>query len=124
MSTRDRVQQLIDFVEQGRFVEAIKTFYAEDASTQENNDPPRTGLAVLVEKEQSFLARIKSIRALPGTVLLVDGDRATIYWIFEFVDANGQKFRLEEIALQRWRGDKIIQERYFYDPAQMRKAIS
>jgi len=27
---------------------------------------------------------------------------------------------MEELALQRWEGDRIAQERFFYDPRQVR----
>jgi len=34
---------LIAMAEQGKFLEAIQEFYAEDATMQENNQPPRVG---------------------------------------------------------------------------------
>lgn len=30
---------------------------------------------------------------------------------------DGKVRRLDEIALQEWRGEKIARERFFYDPA-------
>jgi len=41
----------------------------------------------------------------------------TIQWVFEIIDPLGQKRRLEEISLQTWKADKIIQEQFFYDSA-------
>jgi hypothetical protein len=31
--------------------------------------------------------------------------------------------RIEEIALQQWRGDRIVHERFFYDPSPVVAAI-
>ncbi|HEY5373087.1 MAG TPA: hypothetical protein VIK01_05340 [Polyangiaceae bacterium] len=31
---------------------------------------------------------------------------------------GGERLRMDEIAYQVWRGEQIISERYFYDPAQ------
>jgi len=31
---------------------------------------------------------------------------------------NGDRLRMDEIAYQLWRGDQIVHERYFFDPAQ------
>jgi hypothetical protein len=45
MPTRERVQALIGLVEGGRYVEAIEAFYHDDASMQENLDPPRQAAA-------------------------------------------------------------------------------
>ena len=42
-----------------------------------------------------------------------------IKWVFEMTLADGTTRRLEELALQRWQGDRIVAEQFFYDPAQM-----
>jgi hypothetical protein len=41
-----------------------------------------------------------------------------INWIFDFVDHAGRAFTLDELAFQLWREDRIIAERFYYDPAQ------
>jgi ketosteroid isomerase-like protein len=48
---------------------------------------------------------------------VVEGDRVAIHWIFELTDKSGQVLRVDEVALQEWRGDKIFRERFFYDPS-------
>jgi ketosteroid isomerase-like protein len=117
---RETVKQLIALVEQGKYVEAIQQFYAEDASMQENNQPPRKGLGTLVKHEQGVMASFKTMRTLPVENFLVDGDRVVIRWVFEFTRPDGKMLRMDELALQRWRGEKVVEERFFYDPAPMR----
>jgi hypothetical protein len=53
MPARERVQALIDLVEGGRYVEAIEAFYHDDASMQENLDPPRHGRVTLDQRFRS-----------------------------------------------------------------------
>jgi ketosteroid isomerase-like protein len=117
MSTQEDVAQLIALVVDGNFLEAIEKFYAEDATMQENNGPPRVGLAALLENERRALAYMSQLRpqALSN---IVNGDRAAIHWIFDFVDPQGVGHRIDEVAYQQWRDGKIVQERFFYDPAQ------
>jgi hypothetical protein len=50
--------------------------------------------------------------------VFVHGDRVVIRWIFEFVGLDGTVRRLEELAYQRWEGELIAEEQFFYDPAQ------
>jgi ketosteroid isomerase-like protein len=107
-------------VEAGRFVEAIETFYAEDATMQENQQPARGPRARLVEGEKKTLAAHREVRTLPGSQFWVEGDMAVIRWTFQFTRQDGTSFRMEELALQRWRGEHIAEERFFYDPAQLR----
>ena len=120
MPARERVQALVAMVEAGRFVEAIEQFYAEDATMQENNAPPRGPRAKLVEGEKKTLAAHKEVRTLPGTTFVVEGDVAVIRWRFVFTRQDGTGFRMEELAHQRWRGDRIVEERFFYDPGQIK----
>ena len=119
MPSRERVAALIAMVEQGKYVEAIEEFYTEDATMQENGAPPRGGRDKLIEGERKTLAAHKSARTLPGSTFVVDGDTAVIRWTFVFTRKDGTSFRMEELAHQRWRGDRIVEERFFYDPAQL-----
>ena len=119
MPGRERVAALVAMVEEGKFVEAIEAFYAEDATMQENNEAPRGGRDKLIEHERKMLAAHKAARTLPGSTFLLDGDTAVIRWAFVFTRQDGTSFRMEELAHQRWRGDRIVEERFFYDPAQL-----
>ena len=102
MALRDDVQELIALAEQGKFLEAIERFYAEDATMQENLIPPRVGLAALLENERNVLARVPDIH-VEQVDFLVDGDRAAIHWVFVYTDHQGRKIRLDELAYQQWR---------------------
>ncbi len=120
MPSRQRVEQLIQMVERGAFVEALQEFYADDASARENGEAPTVGLPQLIERERRTLAAFR-VRTLPGSSCLVDGDRALIHWQFEFSDAQGRSMRFEEAASQLWRGERIVEERFYYDPAQRQR---
>ena len=124
MPSRERVAALIARVEAGKYVEALQEFYADDATMQENANSPRVGLSKLVEHEQGVMAAFKEIRTLPVKTWLVDGDHVIINWVFEFTRADGSRFRMDELALQRWRSDRVAEERFYYDPAQLARATS
>ena len=123
MPIEQHVRELISLVEQGRFLEAIQEFYAEDASMQENNEPPRVGLPALLEREKQFLKSIRGMHVHRADSFLVDGNRAAINWIFEITDGEGKRRRLDEVAYQLWRDNKIVRERFYYDPAQRQVEI-
>jgi hypothetical protein len=118
MPTRERVQAFVARMERGEHYALMRDFYAEDATAQENNEPPRVGLAAMMENERRANERLKFPSTRAKSVL-VDGDRVAINWVFE-ITAGEHAFTLDEVAYQEWRGDRIIRERYFYDPAQMR----
>jgi len=116
MPSRDLVQAFIKVVEAGEYVRAIETFYAVDASMRENLEAPRRSLATLVKHEQAMLKRVEQIKAHPVERLLIDGDRVVINWVFDIMGLDGTTRRMDELAIQRWRGDKIVEEQFYYDP--------
>jgi ketosteroid isomerase-like protein len=118
MALRDDVRELIALAEQGKFLEAIERFYAEDATMQENLDPPRVGLTALLENERRVLTAVPDIHVERVEGFLVDGDRVAINWVFAYTDPKGRKVRLDEVAYQQWQNGKIIRERFYYDPGQ------
>jgi ketosteroid isomerase-like protein len=118
MPNRDRVLALIAMVEQGRYDDALESFYSEDASMQENLDPPRRGRKILIEGERRIMAGFREIRTRKVTTFFVEGDKAVINWVFDFLGHDGSTFTQDEIAVQRWHGDRIVEERFYYDPAQ------
>ena len=81
----------ITMAEQGKFLEAIQEFYAEDATMQENNQPPRVGLAALLENERRALASLQEIRVNRADSFIVDRASA-INWVYLFIDARAPRF--------------------------------
>lgn len=118
MPTTDTLEKFIARVEQNAHAEAIEEFYTEAASMQENRSAPRVGRDVLVAHERGVLARAKTVVSKCVRPVFVSGDRVVIRWIFEFEWLNGSASRMEELACQRWEGERIAEETFFYDPAQ------
>jgi len=121
MPSRQTVEDFIALVETNRHDEAIERFYTEDASMQENlTEPPRQGRDRLVAHERAVLARAKSVASECVRPVLIDGDTVVVHWVFHFEFKDGSKRRIEELAHQIWKGEKIWRERFYYDPAQMK----
>jgi ketosteroid isomerase-like protein len=119
MPDRERVLAFIDRVVARDYVGAIEDFYTEEASMQENLSPPRVGRGTLVEHEKSVLARLAEMRTFPAPEFAIEGDTVFIRWTFEMVRKDGSTKRFDEIAMQEWQGDRIIRERFYYDPGQL-----
>jgi hypothetical protein len=121
MPSRDTLQAFADTVETNDHVGAILRFYAPDASTRENDNPPLVGREELAEKERKVLASVMSVKTTRLGPLLLDGDQSAIQWRFEFTGKDGSSRVMEEVAWQIWRGEELIEERFFYDPAAIKR---
>jgi SnoaL-like protein len=122
MPSRTRVAELISYVQAGKYVEAISEFYAETAFMKENHGEPRIGRDNLIKHERAVLAGLAQMRTERVGAVLVDGDRVIINWVFEMTSRDGKKRLLDELALQKWSGERIVEEQFYYDPAQLRPA--
>jgi hypothetical protein len=121
MPSAETLERFIARVESNAHVEAIDEFYTENASMRENMKEPRVGRAILMERERKTMEKAKSVRSRCVRPVFVAGDRVVIRWIFDFEWHDGTRTHMEELAYQRWEGERIAEEQFFYDPAQLAK---
>jgi len=118
MPTLETMERFIARVEQGFHAEAIEEFYLEHGAIRENQSPPRVGRANLVAGERKVLARARSVQTTCVRPYFIAGSNAVLRWIFRFEWLDGTVTEMEELAYQRWEGEQIAEEQFFYDPAQ------
>jgi hypothetical protein len=118
MPSRATVDAFVAQVMSEDHVGAIRDWYADDATMQENQAAPRVGRETLMAQEQATLDRAESVVTELLDPPLIDGDRVALHWRFTFKFKNGGGLVQEEIAWQTWRGDKVARETFFYDSRQ------
>ena len=119
MPKRSTVEAFAATVESNDHVSAILNFYAADARTIENTNEPRVGREALAERERMVLASVAGVETTRLSPIFVEGDHSAIRWRFVFIGKDGKRRQMEEMALQTWRGEELIEEHFFYDPRQM-----
>jgi len=85
---------------------------------QENQSPPRVGRDAHIANERRVLSRAKALSSSCVRPAFVSGDRVVIRWVFHFEWFDGTVTHMEELAYQRWEGERVAEETFFYDPAQ------
>ena len=118
MPSEATIEKFIARAEENAHAEAIAEFYTENATMQENQATPRIGRKSLVENEKSFLSKVATVSSKCIRPVFVNGDHVVVRWEFRFDFPNGTYIHMEELAYQRWEGERIAQEQFFYDPAQ------
>jgi hypothetical protein len=119
MPTAQTLERFIARVEENAHADAIAEFYAENASMRENLKPPRVGRDSLIARERATLAKASHVKSTCVRPVFVNGDHVVVRWIFEFEWKDGTKTRMEELAYQRWEGERVVDEQFFYDPGQL-----
>jgi ketosteroid isomerase-like protein len=118
MTTRDRVAQLVSYVEANRILDAIDELYDENVSMQDNLNPPVVGKAANRERERNFFGSI-TVHQNRALSVAVDGDQAVIHWLFEFTGGDGTRYRMDQLSHQEWKDGRIVKERFYYDSARI-----
>src|SRR4030095_9287479 len=119
MPSADTLERFIARVCENAHAEAIEEFYTERASMRENLGAPRVGRDTLAANERRVLARAKAVTSTCVRPVFVSGPIVVLRWIFEFDWKDGRRTRIEELAYQRWEGERIAEEQFFYDPVQL-----
>ncbi|MCA9648284.1 MAG: nuclear transport factor 2 family protein [Myxococcales bacterium] len=107
--------ELNDLIRQGKALEAFERFYAEDVVMMEN-DQAFEGKEANRRREQEFFGRIAQVHSAGITSAAVSADGVTSF-CEQFFDAtfeDGNRIRMEEVAVRTWRDGKIVRERFYY----------
>ena len=118
MPTIETLERFIARVEENAHAEACEEFHMPNSSMQENQSPPRIGRDAHIASERKILARAKALTSTCVRPVFMSGDNVVIRWIFHFEWHDGTSTHMEELAYQRWDGERIAAETFFYDPAQ------
>ena len=120
MPTSTTLERFVAMVESNAHAEAIEAFYTPDASMRENQREPRVGRDLLVANERRVLAKARTVVSECVRPVFVHGDKVVVRWRFRFEWLDGTTTAMEELAYQRGEGERIAEELFFYDPAQLR----
>jgi hypothetical protein len=118
MPSTDTLERFIARVEQNAHAEAVEEFYTADSTMRENMGSLRVGRELHVANERKVMARAASVTSQCVRPVFVNGDHVVIRWIFHFEWKDGSFTHMEELAYQRWEGERMAEETFFYDPAQ------
>lgn len=107
--------ELNDMIRQGKALEAFEKFYADDVVMMEN-DQAFEGKEANRKREQEFFGNIAEVHGAGITSSAVSADGTTSF-CEQFFDAtfkDGNRMKMEEVAVRTWRDGKVIKERFYY----------
>lgn len=110
-----RLQDLHEYLRQGRIMDAMKEFYADNVVMTEPAYGDTAGLAANLEREQRFVDSVKEFKNFEVTAMAV-GDGVTMYEnVMDWIDQDDQEVHVEQVVVARWNDDRIVHERFYYN---------
>lgn len=118
MKYKELVAEMYRMAHSGQAMEAFEKFYHEDTSMHEATGEVRKGKAANREFEQNWQNGIKEVHG-GGVHAITSDEENGITMVEAWMDAtlkDGKRMKMEEIARQKWQGEQIIEERFYYNP--------
>ncbi len=119
MSYLAHATALQDMVLSGQLMEAFKKYYHEDVVMIEGSGESTAGKDANREREKEFLASVSAFHGA-GVTAITANEAAKVSMAEVWMDVtfqDGNRMKMEQITVQRWEGDHIINERFYYNAA-------
>ncbi len=120
MTTQEVADTLVKLCSQGKFQEATQTLYSPDIVSVEAGAPPgqspeSKGLDAIMSKGEWWTAN-HEVHSANVEGPLVAGSHFAVAFKFDVTfKPQSKRFTMEEIAVYKVDGGKIVHERFFYN---------
>ena len=114
MDIRNQVQEMDAMVAQGAIVDAVKTYFADNAATSDYGNVTTAGRDAMVAKMEGFVGGIAKVNGITLHHTIVDGNVSASEFTFDFDMKDDSKIYWHEVIRRIWNDEgKVIQEEYF-----------
>lgn len=119
MSTNEIASRLVELCRQGKFEEAQKELYADNAVSVEPEDAPGLtsveGLENIVDKGRQFQAMVEEVHSLEMSDAVVAGNYFSLSLIMDVTFKGMERTNMDEIAVYKVVNGKVVREEFFYE---------
>lgn len=113
-SIADRARDLHAYIAEGRILDGLREFYAQDCSMQENLQDPWVGLDTNLERERAWLDTVAEFKSFEVHRIAVEGDTSFAETSMSYVDKEGQTISLAQVSRAIWKDGRIVNERFYH----------
>lgn len=118
MTYLERAKELYRMLGEGKMMDAFEKFYHKNVVMIEATGESFSGKDRNRERMHEWE---ESVQEMHGgeTENIASNEKDGVTMVKSWADVTfkgGQRMKMEEIAVQKWKGDKIIRERFYYNP--------
>ncbi|RMH15967.1 MAG: nuclear transport factor 2 family protein [Gemmatimonadetes bacterium] len=110
---RERVEDLNRMILEGRAMEAFEKYYADDVVMWEDAENPCRGKEANRKREEEFFAKVTEFRGAEVKAVALGEDVSMVEWHFDYTHADWGDMNYDQVAVQRWRDGRIVDERFY-----------
>ena len=110
-----RVHELLEYIREGRIMDAMREFYADDVIMEEPAYGRTVGLAAHLEREQKFVDPVQELRNFEATKVGVGPGSSLYENVMDWTDVDGNEVHVEQVVVAKWEAGRIVHERFYYN---------
>lgn len=112
---KQNVEHLNQMILEGKILDAFEKFYAEEVVMQDNDYPARVGKEINRSYEEAFVNGLTEFRGAKVLNTLLSDDLAVTEWFFDYTHKDYGTRTYRQLAVQRWKDGKIVEEKFYYN---------
>jgi len=112
---RTSVDELNQLILEGKILEGFEKFYSDDVVMQDNDYPQRVGKDICRQFEEAFVNGLSEFRGAKVVNTIISDDIAAVEWWFDYTHAEFGVRNYTQVAIQRWKNGKIVEEKFYYN---------
>jgi len=116
MTYKEKAQDIYNKLGQGKLMDAFEQYYAPNVVMTEPTGT-RNGKDECRQYEEQFLSNIQEFHNLEVKAVTADEENntTTVESAMDVTFKDGNRVNMEQVAVQRWEGDHIVHERFYYN---------
>lgn len=117
MSYYEKARDIYDMTSQGKLLDAFEKYYHTDVTMVEATGETRKGKEANRKFQREFMDMIKAVNG-SGVRSIASDEKEGTTMVEAWMDVtmkDGKRNMMEEVAVQKWKGDQIIYERFYYN---------
>lgn len=117
MSYLEKINDIYSLIGQGKSMDAFEKYYADNVVMVEGDGVTTEGKDANRQREAEFFSTLEDMHGGGATAITVDEDKG-VTMVEAWMDATfkgGMRMKMEQVAVQRWEGDQIVHERFYYN---------
>ncbi len=121
-SLLDQTRRMIEGLKDGKFVEGMEEFYADDAVNEEPDGARIVGKAAIIANEKKVLEQVAAYHGCEVRSIGVgeddgQGNGVTFAEYKLTVDMkDGGKFNPDQVQVTRWKDGRAVHIKFYYNP--------
>jgi hypothetical protein len=112
---RTLVDELNQFILEGKIMEGFEKLYAEDVVMQDNDYPARVGKDVNRQYEEAFVNGIVEFRGAKVVNTIISDGIAVVEWWMDYTHKEYGVRNYTQVSVQRWKNGQIVEEKFYYN---------